>query len=130
MKTMTQQEFLAEAKRRFGEDPKKWKFVCPACGTIQSVQQLLDALINVGFKKDDVHGYIGYSCIGRFTKAGDVGISAKHLKRPWNKGCNWTLGGLLQIHTLEIVMEDNGNRRPCFEFADPANPTPEYEYEP
>jgi len=32
------------------------------------------------------------------------------------KGCNWTLGGLFQIHTLETVDAD-GNATPVFEFA-------------
>ena len=114
---MTQNEFLAEAKRRFGDSPRGWKFVCPMCGTIQSVQQLLDAVIAAGGKKDDVHDYIGFSCIGRFTKAGDAGISAHGRGEKWDKGCNWTLGGLLQCHTFEVIMED-GKARPTFELAD------------
>jgi len=51
MKTMTQNEFIDEARRRFGGVVRDWKFVCPACGTIQSVQQLLDAVIAAGGKK-------------------------------------------------------------------------------
>lgn len=61
---MTQDEFLAEAKARFREKARNRKFVCPMCGTVQSVQQLLDAVIASGGTKDDVHRYIGFSCIG------------------------------------------------------------------
>lgn len=93
---MTQDEFLAEAKKRFGESTRCWKFVCPMCGTVQSVQQLLDA----------VHGYIGYSCIGRFTGMGDEGIAAHNRGEPWDGGCNWTLGGFLRCHTLEVTLSD------------------------
>ena len=117
MKTMTHDEFLAEAKRRFGESPRGWKFVCPMCGTVQSVQQLLDAVIASGGKKDDVHGYIGFSCIGRFTHQGDAGIDAHNRGEPWDKGCNWTLGGLLRVHTLEVIMPEGG-KRPTFELAE------------
>lgn len=112
---MTQDEFLAEAQRRFGPKVRDWKFVCPMCATVQSVEQLLDAVLASGGKKDDVHGYIGYSCIGRFTRQSDAGIAAKNRGQPWDKGCNWTLGGLFQCHTLEVLI--NGKPRPTFELA-------------
>ena len=115
MKTITQDEFLAEAKARFGSNTRDWKFVCPACGTVQSVQQLLDAVLASGGTKDDVHGYIGFSCIGRFTGQGDAGIAAHHRGEKWDKGCNWTLGGLFRIHTLEVLLD--GKPRPTFELA-------------
>jgi len=118
MKRMTQDEFLAEAKRRFGDNVRDWKFVCPMCGTVQSVQQLMDAVIAAGGKKEDVHGYIGFSCIGRFTGQSDASISAKNRGYKWDKGCNWTLGGLLQFHNLEVLLPD-GYHRPTFELADP-----------
>lgn len=116
MNTITQDVFLAEAKRRFGDNVRDWKFVCPMCGTVQSVQQLLDAVIASGDKKDDVHGYIGFSCIGRFTGQGDAGITAKNNGQKWDKGCNWTLGGLFQVHNLEVILPD-GARRKTFELA-------------
>lgn len=116
MRTLKQDEFLAEAKARFGPKVHDWKFVCPMCGTVQSVQQLLDAVLAIGGKKDEVHGYIGYSCIGRFTRQGDAGIAAKNRGERWDKGCNWTLGGLFQTHELEVIMPD-GNKRPTFELA-------------
>lgn len=77
---------------------RKWVFICPSCQTEQSGQDLLD----VGVSLDECAGVIGYSCIGRFTRS---------------KGCDWTLGGLFQIHTLEVVDEDGGIH-PRFEFAD------------
>lgn len=117
MKTMTQDELLEEAKARFGEKAGNWKFVCPLCGTVQSLQQLLDAVIASGGTMDDFYGYIGFSCIGRFTRQGDAGIAAKNRGEKWDKGCNWTLGGLLRCHELEVVMPD-GQKRPTFELAE------------
>ena len=116
MKSISQDEFLAEAKARFGDKARNWKFVCPACGTMQSVQQLQDAVVASGGTKDDVHRYIAFSCIGRFNNQGDAGISAKNKGQPWDKGCNWTLGGLLRIHTLEVLID--GKPRPTFELAE------------
>lgn len=92
------EEWLAEGKRRFGEKARHWRFVCPSCGTVQTPQDLLDA----GLSKEEAHRVMAYSCVGRFTRA---------------KGCDWTLGGLLQIHTLEVQFED-GTKRPTFEFAE------------
>lgn len=117
MKTISQDEFLKEAVRRFGPKVRDWKFVCPACGTIQSVGQLDEAIVASGGDKEDINGSIGFCCIGRFTGQGDKGISAKHRGQKWDKGCNWCLGGLLRIHTLEVVMPD-GHHRPTFELAD------------
>lgn len=115
MKKMTQAEFHDEAKRRFGDNPRDWKFVCPACGTVQSVQELTDALVAAGKPPEDVELYIAFSCIGRFTGQRDEGIAAHGCGEKWDKGCNWTLGGFFQIHTLEVTMP-GGKNRPTFEL--------------
>lgn len=93
--TISHLDWLEKGKRLFGDDVLQWRFVCPKCKTIQTAKDLLDA----GVKKEDVDGFLGFSCIGRFTK---------------DKGCNWTLGGLFTIHTLEVQFEDS--KRPIFEF--------------
>lgn len=38
MKRTTLKEWQEEARARFGEDSRKWKFRCPACGHEQSIQ--------------------------------------------------------------------------------------------
>ena len=103
VKTYTIDEWMAEGKKRFGKDVKQWKFVCPQCKTVQTPQDLLDA----GVPKDQLDGFIGFSCIGRFTK---------------DKGCDWTLGGLFHIHESSIVFPKENNRnRAVFEFAQEKN---------
>jgi hypothetical protein len=103
MKKITRDEWLAEGEKRFGKDPLKWKFICPSCRTVQTPQDL----VNCGVKKADLNKYLAFSCIGRFGS---------------EKGCDWTLGGLLRIHELEIIIpaEDGEpeHTRPAFEFAD------------
>lgn len=104
MRTVEQKEWLEEAKKRFGEDWKQWKFVCPVCKTVQTAQDLIDR----GVEEQKVQSYLAFSCIGRF---GDK-----------DKGCDWTLGGLLKIHTLEVIIpsdkDEPAYNRPVFEFSE------------
>jgi hypothetical protein len=98
MKEMSLKDFKKQATKLYGEDSNNWKYKCPRCETIQEYKDF----INAGVKPEDIDKYIGFSCIGRWDK---------------NKGCDWTLGGLFQIHKLEII-DNKGNHHPHFEFAD------------
>ena len=98
MKMYTLREWLAEGEKLFGtKDFLKWEFVCVNCETIQTGQDLIDA----GVCKKEVEHYLGFSCIGRFNK---------------DKGCDWTLDGLFQIHKAKVILPDSYSR-PVFEFA-------------
>jgi hypothetical protein len=98
MKTISLDDFKAEAEKRFGPDTTQWQFVCPSCGTAQTAADFVAA----GISKEDVNKYIGFSCIGRQDN---------------EKGCDWSLGGLFQIHTLEIITPD-GQHHKHFELAE------------
>ena len=87
-------------------------FMCPMCGTVQSCQSLIKA--GAGATLEEVEKYIGFSCVGRFTKAGPP---PRKPKRGNTKGCNWTLGGLFQLHKLEVLLPD-GKKQASFEVAD------------
>jgi len=102
-KLINVEDFKQEAIKRFGEDAKYWKFVCPKCGTIQSA---MDFREHTDVKLGDISQYIGFSCIGRFTD---------------KMGCDWTLGGLFKIHKIEIIAED-GSHHPRFELAKAEKP--------
>jgi len=110
MRTITVKEFHAELRAQ-GVPKEHLALKCPLCGTIQSAADL----IRVGAGKDfeEVEGYIGFSCIGRWTNAG----SFKE-ENPPGKGCDWTLGGLLQLHQLEVITEE-GEKHPRFEICTP-----------
>lgn len=92
---------MSEQMKAQGAPSAHVAFKCPSCGTVQSV----DDLIRAGATEDeeDAQRYMGFTCAGRFVE---------------DKGCDWTLGGLFSIHTLEIEFPD-GQRRPCFELATP-----------
>ena len=107
MENIEIKDFIAEAEARFGENRKKWKFICPICGTPQSAEDLVAA----GVDKAKVSDYVGFSCIGRWTDAGPH----KKGDKP-GKGCDWTLGGLFRLHKLEIE-DEKGKKHPHFELA-------------
>lgn len=106
-RTITLEQWTAECAAA----PKPVRVICPACGTKQGRAEF-DA---AGVPKETQDKTLGFSCIGRFTGQGDKGITAKYAGRAWDKGCNWTLGGLLHIHELEIVTPD-GQKHPHFEL--------------
>lgn len=83
-------------------------FRCPMCHTLQSARDLIAA--GAGTDLNAVEKYLGFSCIGRFTGA------PTPRKVPDGKPCNWTLGGLFQVHKMVVVTPD-GARHPHFELA-------------
>ena len=99
MESMLYEDWLEKGKNLFGKDFKKWRFKCPACGTVQTIKDFID----VGVEHEKIQAYIGFFCIGRFTD---------------KKGCDWTLGGLLRIHRVEVVRENITVPVPVFEFAE------------
>ena len=104
-------EFHTELKAQGVPAREDVAFRCPICSTVQSMRSLLSA--GAGKTMDDVEKVIGFSCIGRWTDAGpfDSGSSA-------SRGCDWTLGGLSSLHTLEVIDGDE-NAHPHFEVATP-----------
>lgn len=91
---------LAAAREAFGPDPKLWRFRCVSCGTVQSGADF-EAL---GLSREAWETRVFFACIGRVKGA--------------KRGCDWTLGGLLRIHRLEVRMSD-GTTTPSFELALP-----------
>lgn len=96
-KEVTLEEYQDALKEQDVDRIEDIKHVCPSCGTVQTPQDLIDA--GAGESMDDVREYVGFSCVGRWTD---------------EKGCDWTLGGLLQIHDLVVIDEEEGTRHPRF----------------
>lgn len=97
VRTITLDEFHAEIRAQGTSRLEDVTFKCPSCGMLQSAQDLIDA--GAGANLDEVERYLAFSCVGRFDST---------------KGCDWTLGGLLTIHRLEVVTPD-GQHHPRFE---------------
>lgn len=112
MRRITVEEFHAELRAQGVANHNDAALKCPICATVQS----MNSLISAGLKPEEAERYIGFSCEGRFlgAKAAKRGKPASKLVR----GCDWTLGGLFKLHTLEIVTPD-GRAHPRFEVATP-----------
>ena len=99
---------MEEFQRRVraqGVSREHYAFVCPICGTVQSLALLLKYA-----PPEHADRAIGFSCVGRFSGAG----AWTGKPNPAAPGCNWTLGGLLQMHMLEVETV------PWFRLASPA----------
>lgn len=94
---MTREEWMAEGTRRFGVDQMKWKFICPACKHVASVQDYADAGAS--------SNVVAFSCVGRWmNKPRDA----------FGEGpgpCNYAGGGLIGLNPVEV----DGGR--YFDFA-------------
>jgi hypothetical protein len=87
---------------------------CPICGTVQSMASLVAA----GAKPETVERSLGFSCEGRFNGAGAWPRDPKAQASREKRGCDWTLGGLFQLHEAEVEYE-NGEKSPMFDLASP-----------
>jgi len=111
MTIYTLAEFHAALKAQGVPSSLHCVFICPMCGTLQSMQDLIDA--GAGQTQEEVEPYTGFSCIGRFTHN-----QPPPLEKGTQNGCNWTLGGLFSLHTTTVVTED-GQKHPRFDLATP-----------
>lgn len=110
MKKLTLAEFHDLAKSQ-NVERDDIAFICPMCDTIQSPRMLIQE--GVGACYETVRTIIGFRCVGRFTGKGSPSV-----EKGKNHGCNWSLGGLLHMHRLE-VSTPGGEIIPCFELASP-----------
>ncbi len=95
METMTLEEYKSAIKSQ-GVPIEDVTFHCPSCKKLQSARDLIRA--GAGKDLDEVEKYLAFSCVGRFDSS---------------QGCDWTLGGLFQIHELEVITPD-GKHHPRF----------------
>lgn len=107
---ITVEEFRARLDAQGVSGRRHKAFKCPMCGTVQSMHTLISA--GAGEDEKSVEKYIGFSCVGSFTGSGSP------RKESDGNPCNWTLGGLFQLHKLEVQTPD-GEYHPHFEFATP-----------
>lgn len=98
---MTQDEWRAEAVKRFGSDPMEWRFVCPACGHVAAVKDWKA----IGATE----GEVAFSCVGRHMDKSREAFTEKKQSGP----CNYAGGGLFRLNPVEV----DGHER-VFAFAE------------
>lgn len=99
---MTREAYIARLENQH-LDPLHWAAVCPICGTVQSRASLNRA----GGKRYDAatqdhDGMFAFACEGRLTGAGHWPGKRATAARRAIRGCNWSLGGLLKLHEIEV----------------------------
>lgn len=104
MREQTLQEWHEEGKKLFGEDFKQWKFKCPACGHVQTIQDFLDV---------EADGNSAYQeCIGRHTGKGSA-------VKGDTSGCNWAAYGLFRtLGNGRMVITPEGKKIEVFNFSE------------
>lgn len=92
-------DWHAEGIARFGENPLKWKFVCPSCGMVQTAEDWK----GYGIPFRDVDRQVGFNCIGRrilsVCPTADV-VEFGDMNKGF--GCNYTGGGLFRVNPVEV----------------------------
>lgn len=96
-------EWLAEGRRRFGDDQSAWRFVCPSCGHVASVADYKVA--------GAPEGAVAFSCVGRFLPKREDAF------QPGKGPCNYAGGGLFRVNPVTVVRDD-GAESYVFDFAD------------
>ena len=100
----TESEWYAEGRRRFGDDMKQWRFVCPCCGHIAKAGDWIDA---------GAERMAAFSCIGRVA-------GAKREAFGTGEGpCNYAGGGLFGLNPVKVTHPD-GSSNSYFAFAEAA----------
>jgi len=94
---MTREEWTARGTELFGADQMKWRFVCPSCKSVMSVEDYKNAKAPATA--------VAFSCVGRWTG------SERQMLEEGDGPCNYAGGGLIGINPLEV----DGQR--CFDFA-------------
>lgn len=104
MKETSNEEWIKKGTKLFGGDKRKWKFKCPSCGNVQTMQDFIDLDVEHPEK------YVHFSCIGRFMPESKGTI--------YNKlsPCNYTNGGLFNLAKV-LVIDPDGTKHSVFEFA-------------
>lgn len=99
---ITQEDWLAEARRRFGDDPKGWRFRCPSCGNVATPADFLA----LGADGQRASG----ECIGRVHVEQGTTQRVDGNTKP----CNWAAMGLFRLPSVvEVAYTEpraNGDR--------------------
>lgn len=104
---VTHQQWLDEARERFGPEAMNWRFVCPSCGHVAAVKDWRA----VGAPE----GAIAFSCVGRWME-GPVMEIGPVAGGPKKGPCNYAGGGLFRMNPVHVT-HSNGARHSVFEFA-------------
>lgn len=105
---MTHEEWIAEGTRRFGADQLQWKFVCPCCKVVISVQDYKDA--------GAPESAVAFNCVGRYGYRDCYRPFSLDYSGDVKQPCDYTGGGLFRLNPLLVTFPDDKELR-VFAFA-------------
>lgn len=106
-RTLTHEDWRAEATAKFGPSPLDWQFVCPVCKHVASVREYHEA----GAPKE-----AGVSCIGRHK--GDMAkVQAAFVKTKVGP-CDYAGYGFFRLNPVEVTNPEWDKPMEAFEFAE------------
>lgn len=111
---MRYEDWLAEGRRRFGQDFGAWKFVCPICKHVAAVDDF-KPYKDKGATPDSATS----ECIGRYIPGSMKAFEeSKRTKGP----CDYAGYGLFRLSPVHILTEGQDPKKPthCFAFAEAA----------
>jgi hypothetical protein len=107
--TLTYDEWMAEGKRRFGENFHDWKFVCPVCENVAAIGDYKQYK-HMGAEANSAT----CECIGRYQGADGF--------KPLGQGpCDYALYGLFSLPGMKVELAD-GKVINSFAFANAGPP--------
>jgi hypothetical protein len=95
-------DWLSEARRRFGDDPKTWTFECPVCGNRQTLTQFND----IGVEPQ----YAYQECIGRHMKMRASNLGGTPAKDGTKSPCDYAAYGLFRALKGHVVIPEGGGK--------------------
>lgn len=106
MKSISHEDWLQEAEKRYGKSLRQIRFICPVCKHVQSGQDFLDR----GMTPEEAAARVGFSCIGRWMDGCQDAFTEKG-----SGPCNYTNGGLIRLGPVRVD-EVEGSTEPLFVF--------------
>lgn len=97
--TMTQDEWKQYGEDHYGDDQDDWEFVCPRCGHVQSVNDVMERYPDRD--RDSVRLWINKNCESRVVEESNI-------------SCDWALGMIDSYYGIELSDTEGTS----FAFAD------------
>ena len=109
---MTKEDWLKKGRELFGTDETKWRFICPGCHCVQSVEDFRQ------FKSQGADPGSAYcECLGRYTG----GSSWTYDKQKEGTRCDYAAYGLFNISPVTVIDEFTKKETSCFAFDEGEN---------
>ena len=104
MRTTTYEQWISDAKARFGENAMDWRFECPVCNHVASVKDWRDAKAP--------ESAIAFSCVGRYLD----GRARSAFEEKGAGPCTYAGFGLFNFNPVKVTGGPGGDYN-MFEFA-------------